>query len=63
MPVVLKVAAPSSAARSFSDSAGSWSAIASAGTSRFMWTPTSPSGAWRPIASVTAAPTSPPWAT
>ena len=32
-------------------------------TSRFMWMPASPSGAWRPIASVTEAPTSPPWAT
>jgi len=35
----------------------------SAGTSRFVWIPISPSGAWRPIASVTPAPTSPPWAT
>ena len=31
--------------------------------SRLMWMPSSPSGAWRPIASVTSAPTSPPWAT
>jgi hypothetical protein len=32
-------------------------------TSSFMWMPSSPSSAWRPIASVTEAPTSPPWAT
>ena len=35
----------------------------SAGTSRLVWTPIRPSGAWRLMASVTPAPTSPPWAT
>ena len=53
-------AAPA-AARSGSDSAG-WGAPRAV-TSKFMWMPASPSGAWRPIASVTEAPTSPPWAT
>jgi pimeloyl-ACP methyl ester carboxylesterase len=51
----------SAAARSCSDSVG-WGP-ASTVTSRFRWMPSSPWGAWRPIASVTAAPTSPPWAT
>src|SRR6266542_474283 len=35
----------------------------SPGTSRCVWMPISPPGPWRPIASVTPAPTSPPWAT
>jgi hypothetical protein len=63
LPAMLKVVAATSAARSCSDCAGSWSATASTATSRFMWMPTSPAGARRPIASVTKAPTSPPWAT
>src|SRR5438034_1352608 len=56
-----KVAICAAAARSSSVFVGM--VPPSAGTSRLVWMPTRPSGAWRPIASVTPAPTSPPWAT
>jgi hypothetical protein len=63
-PLVRKVVSASRAARSCSESAGGgpWPAIA-ADESRLRWMPSSPVGAWRPMASVTMAPTSPPWAT
>ena len=51
------------AARSCSVPEGRAAGSFSAGTSRLVWMPASPSGAWRPIASVTPAPTSPPCAT
>jgi hypothetical protein len=51
------------AARSSSESAGMALTLASADLRKFKWMPIRPSGAWLPIASVTAAPWSPPWAT
>ena len=53
-----KVAICAAAARSSSVAVGM--GPPSAGTSRFVWMPIKPSGALRPIASVTPAPTSPP---
>ena len=61
-PVALNAAPAATAACSSSVSFGN-EPPASPGTNRFVWIPISPSGARRPIASVTAAPTSPPWAT
>src|ERR671936_475120 len=57
MPSVKNVVSASCAARSCSDCAGRSSRLA---MSTLRWMPSSPSGAWRPIASVMTAPTSPP---